>query len=59
MSRDLTSLPRIRLTDIQPSFGDIELTDEHKLLGIVLNSKLTLNKHSTCFLLCVISVFIC
>jgi hypothetical protein len=37
--------PRIRLTDIQPSFRDIELVDELKLLGIVLNGKLTFNKH--------------
>jgi hypothetical protein len=37
--------PRIRLIDIQPSFRDIELVDELKLLGIVLNGKLTFNKH--------------
>jgi hypothetical protein len=37
--------PRIRLTDIQPSFVDIEQVDEVKLLGITLNGKLTFNKH--------------
>jgi hypothetical protein len=37
--------PRIRLTDIQPSFRDIELVDELRLLGIVLNGKLTFSKH--------------
>jgi hypothetical protein len=37
--------PRIHLTDFQPSFRDIELVDELRLLGIVLNGKLTFNKH--------------
>lgn len=37
--------PRIRLTDIQPSFREIEQVDEVKLLGIVINGKLTFNKH--------------
>jgi hypothetical protein len=37
--------PRIRLTDMQPSFRDIELVDELRLLGIILNGKLTFNKH--------------
>jgi hypothetical protein len=30
--------PSIRFTDVQPSFKDIELVDEVKLLGVILNS---------------------
>jgi hypothetical protein len=37
--------PSIRFTDVQPSFKDIELVDEVKLLGVILNSKLTFDKH--------------
>jgi hypothetical protein len=37
--------PRIRLTEIQPSFRDIEQVDEVKLLGIIINGKITFNKH--------------
>jgi hypothetical protein len=44
--------PRIRLTDIQPSFRDIELVDELRLLGIILNGKLNFQqacRHASCF----------
>jgi hypothetical protein len=37
--------PRVRCTDIQPSFVDIDRVDEVKLLGVTLNSKLTFGKH--------------
>ena len=37
--------PHFRSVDIQPSFADIAMLDEVKLLGVVFTSKLTFNKH--------------
>jgi hypothetical protein len=50
--------PRLCFIDLQPSFCDIKLADEVKLLGINLNGTLTFNKISTSSLPFVISVVI-
>jgi hypothetical protein len=50
--------PHFRSVDIQPSFTDIVILDEVKLLGVVFTSKLTCNKHvNMIHICCVTSVF--